>query len=308
MFDVMPHLFPRALTSPAIASALWRDARKYSPQAAMLRLTRKWAAREQAADIAALVDLVPYRAHVAAVDPHDPLFFLSHRHYLITDLSAQDRVRAALHHYRTEQTRLAPAYHAAMTDPAGLTVWAEVIGGVRYAIVVTPAQDVLYEGGTGLMLTVDGARIAVLSLSWLPAGVARHTADLPLITRKQLTQARDHQAAFNAAFDRATPGHLLLAAFGALALAMGYDAALGLAVGRHPAATPAVQGPMRAAYDDFWASLCGQPLPGQNPAAWAIPLPLELTPLTDLSSSHRRRAAAPIWSGSQTPCATRLAR
>jgi uncharacterized protein VirK/YbjX len=292
MFDIMPRPLPQPLTAPALAAALLRDARTYSPQAALLRLTRKWAARRMAADIAALTALGPYKTHVAAVAPVDPLFCLSHRHYLITNLSDADRLRAALHHYTTESLRFTQAYHAALASPQGLTLWSERVADVDYAIVMTPAQDVLYEGGSGLMLTVNGARIAVLSFSWLPAGLVGNDAAQPMITRKQLTQARDHQAAFNSAFDRATPGHLLLAAFAAFAHEIGHDAMLGLAVGRHPAATPAVMGPMQAAYDTFWADLGGTPLPGPDPAAWRMPLPLALTPLSDVSASHRRRAAA----------------
>lgn len=281
-------------------AGFWADLREaaradvglYSPAARLrraLRMSRMLAWRDAHAHLATSPAL---RAHVAAVAPGDALFWLSHRAYLAQGLTARERVDLALFHYDKEGRRFDQAYHDAVYAGAGLKLWRSEAKGSAFEVRLMPGNDVLYEGGLSLVLFVDGERVCVLSFSWAPERIVlgRGNGRLPFVTRKQLTGDRAYQAAFHAAFDRATPAHLCVGALCGLAQALGHARFAAITADRHPAATkPELRELLVAAYDDYWTSLGGE---RASPLCFVVGLPLRMSSVEDMDAKRRRRALA----------------
>lgn len=264
---------------------------------ALQRARRKLLVLGYQSDLALLAGSPAFRAHVARGTQRDPLFFVSHRHYLAKGLTAWQRLDAAVCHYRHEDTRFGPGYGVQVYQGGGLKLWEKTVAGVRYDIRLSQGNDVLYEGGLSIVLHVDDGRVCVLTFSVVPTTLvmpdlapeqdAAIGQKIIFVTRKQLTPVRDYQTAFNAAFDRCTPAHLCFAALSGLALAQGFHCAFGIAPDRHPSFAPELSGQFQTAYSDFWLSLSGRKL---SSLGYLIDLPMQLTPIDLLSGNRRKRA------------------
>jgi uncharacterized protein len=284
-----------------LATGFISDWNRISPQAAVLRVLRSLRVLRTREGARRLLDNVAYRRHVEAVEPGDPAFFLSHRHYLAKGLSPAQRARAAFHHYDHEVTAFDSAYIGAVYEGRGLVLWRREVDEGVFEIRLLPGNDVLFEGGVSVVAFFNDVRIAVLSYANVPTdillpGYVAAEGEPPLeastifATRKQLTW--DHalyQKAFNKAFDRSTVGHFCFAALTGLALAQGRHRLMAIAPEAHPAFTPELGGVFRLAYADFWASLGGRPV---SSVGWLIDLPMRLTPLDQLDAKARKRAMA----------------
>ncbi len=281
-----------------LMSALREDVRKYTPQVALLRLFRKSRIALFGRAWHELAVLAPFCRHVTAIDPADPLFFLSHRTYLARGLNPRKRLLAALAHYRHEATAFNHDYVAQVYEQDGLPLWCETRNSVAYAIRLTPGNDVAHEGGLSIVMTVDQVRVCVLSFSIVPAGLLIRRAALrgagltprsPLIfvTRKHLSRDRSYQGAFHRAFARTTPAHLCMGALAGLAQAEGIGHALGIHPGNHPAFAPKLAAPFSAAYADFWKSFGGRMV---SRFGYLIALPLQQPPLDNMDRQKRASA------------------
>jgi uncharacterized protein len=231
------------------------------------------------------------RQHLALVAPHDTVFYLSHRHYLVKGLTSAQRAAAALCHYEHEANGFDDAYIDAVYRQGGLVLWRGDFEGHAFDMRLMPGNDVLYEGGASIVLSQDGGRVAVLSYSTVPSAtflsepaVSPH---VPFITRKQLGSNHDYQKVFNKAFDRTTPGHLCFGALAGVALAQGLDRVVAIVTDSHPSITPELAPKLKVAYDEFWTSLEGR---AGSPFGQVIDLPMRLTPLDDLDAKARKRA------------------
>lgn len=255
---------------------------------AMRRLPALWAGD----DLHALLRLPIYQAHLAAVGQHDPLFFLTHRHYLMRNLSRHERLAAACSHYFADAKALLPHAQDQVYRLGGLSLWSQVVDGHLYEIRLTAGRDVLHEGGQSLTFFADGLQVCVISFSIVPQSLVAGPAALGraiLITRKQLTRDRDHQRAFFAAFDRSTAAHLALAALEGLAMARGATQLYGLRATDHPTFAPELAAHLTSAYCDFWRSMGGVSAAGRS---FALSIPMQLRPIEDLQAGRRDRAVA----------------
>jgi uncharacterized protein VirK/YbjX len=265
----------------------------YSPKAAAARL---WRVRRvlPMSEVRRRLDANPAcQRHMALVAPNDPVFFLSHRHYLVQGLSAEQRAAAALCHYEHEAGAFDADYLDAMYTKTGLVLWRHEFEGHAFDLRLMPGNDVLYEGGASLVLHQDGGRVAVLSYATVPSASFLHEPGAPdrvlFIARKQTGENHDYQKVFNKAFDRCTPWHLCVGALTGLALAQGLDRAVGIVAAVHPSRTPELEARLKVAYDDFWTSLGGRPA---SPFGLVFDLPMHLTPLDELDAKARKRAVA----------------
>jgi uncharacterized protein VirK/YbjX len=219
----------------------------------------------------------------------DPLFYLSHRHYLLRDLTVRDRVRAALTHYRHEVTAFDDVYFASVYEKGGLVLWSSHQNGVTYDITLTPGQDVLYEGGLTVAFRVDGQRVCVLSYAVLEAEliVPGHTSKSAiLVSRNHLSQSRDYQAAFNRHFHRCMPGHLCMGAISGIARALGHHSVFGLLPGQHPSWSPEREAQFKITYNDFWESLSGTKA---SEKCYEIQVPFPHKAVAEMDAAHRKR-------------------
>lgn len=275
----------------AWAQALAADRTLYRPLTVAFRSLRRLRLLGQGGQFSALSRLHSFTAHAAAEGEGDPLFFLSHRHYLLKGLGRAARLEAALCHYGHEEFAFSACYANQVYRKGGLVVWQAAVAGRRYDIVLQPGRDVAYEGGLSLALRIDGGCVSVLSFSLVPGWILG--PGLPetvyLITRKH--QARDHgyKADYNRAFQRVIPSHMVFAAFSGLALAQGRRLAVGIAPERHPSDTPDMAAHFRPSYQTFWDSLGASRTAGGHSL---IALPMVLSPVEGLEAARRKRALA----------------
>lgn len=234
-----------------------------------------------------------FALHVAGAGGRDPLFFLSHRHYLVQGLSAALRVQAAALHYRNEIETFTPDYVRRVYRGAGLRLWHRRAGGIDYDIRLMAGNDVAHEGGTSLVLHVDGARVGVMSYSLVPWAVLGADAEGPetlhLVTRQQSTADRAYRPAFARAFDETTPAHLCLAAMQGVVRALGGDTLAGVSGEAQPAFRRDIAAHFQRAYDAFWLSQGGLRV---SPRAYLLPVPPVAPVLDDKTAARRRRALA----------------
>lgn len=274
-----------------LGAAMLSDQSSYSVGASVIRAIRMARVVAVAGVQRRLSVNRAYRAHVAAVSPGDRLFWLSHRHYLARGLSVRDRSAFALAHYEEVASRGA-GYHAKVHGAGGLLLWQCEVKGIGYDIRLMPGNDVLYEGGLSLVLSVDGGRVCVVSFSWAPERLLlgnRESALLPFVTRRHLAADHGYQAAFHRAFERVTPAHLCLGALSGICSALGRPRMLGIAAERHPSMAPERREAFEAGYDGFWAGLGGERV---GSLGWLVPLPARGKPLDGLDGARRRRALA----------------
>lgn len=269
------------------------DCSTYSPAVALVRFGRALRAWLMGDVRRRIESNAACRQHQALVARDDPLFYLSHRHYLAKGLTADQRAAAALCHYQRETSAFDETYFDLVYRQGALVLWRHEYEGRVFDLRLMPGNDVLYEGGASIVLHMDGARLAVLSYSAVPSAVfvSENGAPEPVlfVTRKQLTQNHDYQKVFNKAFDRTTPGHLCFGALTGVALAQRMDRVVGIVAAAHPSCTPELEGRMKVAYDEFWASLEGR---AGSPFGQVIDLPMRLTPLEELDAKARKRAVA----------------
>ncbi len=281
-----------------LISGFFADCKGYSVPVATVRAIR-------ASRIYGMGDLrqqlsanAAFSSHVSTGAKHDPIFFLSHRHFLARGLTAQQRAEIAVVHYQHEVNALNDSYFEAVYRDDGLVLWKETIEGETYDIRLMPGNDVLYEGGLSLVFHFNGIRICVVSFSTVPTKMflpdfapgkdePQLQQTIFFVTRKQLTTDRSYQKAFNKAFDRSTPAHFCFGALTGLALAEGHRYFVGIEPEVHPSYTNDLREHFATAYTEFWESLSGRKV---SPFGYLIDLPMKMTPLDNLEASKRKRA------------------
>lgn len=232
-----------------------------------------------------------YRIYVATPPNDDPFHHLSHRDYLVRNLSARERIRCVLHHYRFEDETFNSAYKYAVYRTAGLTLWQRSAGGSSFAITLAMASRMNAEGDLTIAFAADGKCLHRLSFSWIEGSLAGTDGKVvPFIARNQgrWTDSDAAFAAFEQAFPHNSPSFFCFAAMQGVAQAVGMTRLAAIKGSAHPAFGPASAKHFANAYDGFWKVLGGVELPGPG---YLIALPFNLKPLSAMPSRHRRRAA-----------------
>lgn len=279
---------------PALAHGFLADLKTRSLPVAVLRALRASRLLACSSAARAVARNSACARHAAAVAPHDPAFFLAHRHFLAKGLGFRQRAASAACHYAYETERFDRRYFDAVYRGAGLVLWCREVDGQQYDIRLLPGNDVLYEGGASVVFHHNGRRAYVISYSWVPTsivlpGAGDRSGPTLFVTRKHAAADHDYQKAFNKAFDRTTPGHLCFAALAGLAQAAGHAQIVAIDAAHQPASKPEYAARFQTAYDEFWQSLHGQP---DSPFGYRIALPMHMTPLDELDAKARKRAIA----------------
>lgn len=239
-----------------------------------------------------LLALDIHRRYVALA--HDDVFHhLSHRHYLAKGLSLRQRVGCVLTHYQFEESSFDAAYKRAVYRDGGLLLWEHEDRGQgwRFAIRLEMAARLCAEGDLTIAMHANGACLHRLSFSWVDGAFAGVDAPIvPFIARNQghRLDAADALTAFGRAFPHNSPSYFCFAALQGIAQALGLTQVAAVKSGWQSAWTPADARHFANAYDGFWETLGGVPMAGR---CWRIALPLQLKPLMEIPSKHRKRAA-----------------
>ena len=243
-------------------------------------------------DHRSLCELGVYRKHLAAPANDDPFHHLSHRAYLMKGLSAGQRVRAVLSHYRYEEATFDEAYLQAVYGERCLPLWRHEAEGSSFMIRLEMASRSNAEGDLTVALVADGKCLHRLSFSWLEGAMLG--VDLPVVPFIARNQGRwvDSGAAFEAferAFPNNSPSFFCFAAMQGIAQALGIDRVVAIRSEAHIAYDPDPEKHFANAYDGFWKILGGVEMPGQD--GYLIALPFYVKPLSEMPSKHRKRAA-----------------
>jgi hypothetical protein len=233
-----------------------------------------------------------YRNHVAPASDDDLFHHLSHRDYLIKGLSPRQRVRAALSHYRFEDTTFNEAYLTAVYGQRSLPLWQHEADGSSFTIQLEMASRGNAEGDLTVALVADGTCLHRLSFSWLEGDMVG--VDMPVVPFIARNQGRwvDSGAAFEAferVFPNNSPSFFCFAAMQGIALAVGMDKVVAIRSESHVAYDPDPEKHFANAYDGFWKILGGAEMPGCD--GYLIALPFYVKPLSEMPSKHRKRAA-----------------
>ena len=239
----------------------------------------------------ALLDNAACRRHIETVASADHFFYLSHRHYLAQGFSRSQRTELACAHYEHEVSAYDDRYFDAVYRDGGLSLWHRNVDGTDFEVLMVPAIDTLCEGGLSVVFRVSGGRVGVVSFSFADRATVFdrdiESGTTIFMCRKQLAANHSWQAHFNAAFDRCSAAHFFTAAIAGIALAHGYDSVGGVRPEAQPSCTEDKQEQFRLSYGDFWESLGGRV---RGRFAYELPVPMQMTPLADLSAKRRHRA------------------
>lgn len=237
-----------------------------------------------------------YLKHLEYIDKEDKLFFLSYKYFLVKGLSARERIKTALFHYKYETNLFDEAYFNHVYHQSGLTLWASNVNDTTFDIRLQPGNDFLYEGSCSIVLHVNGERVCVISYSMVPSEIFLPNTNnkftgkskaLIFVTRKHLNRDHTYQNEFNKAFDRVMPAQMCMSALAAIGLSQGHNAFLGIGYEAHPSIKPERISAFDAAYDQFWISLNGQKA---LPYGYLTGLPLYMKPLEEMEPKARKRA------------------
>lgn len=242
-------------------------------------------------DHQSLCQLDVYRNYVAGPSNDDLFHHLSHRDYLVRGLSARQRVRCALAHYRFEETTFTNAYKQAVYVAGGLPLWQHNDGPNRFMIRLEMASRMNAEGDLMVAFVANGVYLHRLSFSWIEGSMAGVAVPMvPFVARNQgrWTDSGQAFAAFELAFPNNSPSFFCFAAMQGVAQAVDMAQVVAVKCEQHVAYDPAEVRHFANAYDGFWKILGGVEMPGPG---YLIPLPFYLKPLADMPSKHRKRAA-----------------
>jgi len=237
--------------------------------------------------LAELFAIPAYARLLAAQVDADPLFFISHRHFLSRDFCATERLACVLDHFLFEQARFAPALLTALHGE-GLRLWRHAAG---YEIRLRANADTRHEGPISLVLLGHGARLHELSFCWIDA--ARLGGDAgggPVLfaTRNQSVPSdAPGLARFREDFPQNSPAYFGVAALNGLVHAVGQQRIVGVRDAAQIAFEPRYAASFRRSYDDFWLRFGGRAL-GRH--GLVMPVPIGVTPLGELKCKHRARA------------------
>jgi uncharacterized protein VirK/YbjX len=292
------------------------NVRTHGVRTAALRLLRPVALVPDAGKVRELESLPAFRDHVLPRADGDPYFYATND-YLYVPTKPRQRLAMARHHHRFEHDAFVDQFVDTVYGP-GISLWTHETTGTttsetskvdRFEVRIGRARHHLGEGPLTVTLYVDEQDIRVMSLSFIDPFVADDSitstsaATTVLICRHQFWQTdRSHNDGDtmlrlqrqpdaklgSSLLTSNSPMHLCLAAVAGIALACGADSLFGL---DEAACLAAAKSDYRLGpnYSECWTKFNAT---RSSPHAWKIPLPLDSTPIEQVSSSKRRRARA----------------
>jgi len=234
---------------------------------------------------------LPVVAHyVARAARHDLFYHLTHRHYLATFLTLNERAELALFHMRVEDRCFDDSYKHAVYLNGGLQLWERVVDGMRFHIRLRMASRVAQEGDLEVVFSVDRQLLHSFRFTWLDgAAVDMPGTVIPWVTCCQgRTRSRtDATDKFNTAFPNNWPKLFCMAALRGLASANGSEVLIGISGHAHAHLVVERAEQFFRTYDQFWQSLHGEQT---SRFGYLMPSRLDVKDLSTVPAKHRKRA------------------
>ena len=234
------------------------------------------------------VQLFNLRQQELALKKADLFHHLRHQFYLSKRLSTRQRLEVALNHRDYEYGRYSDAYRAQVYRSNGLTLWQADVDGTHFCIRLIASRDLSWEGDLSVMLHANGARLCTMSFTYVDSSLfGAGETPMMFVTRNQSDPHKPEQQLFRQSFRHTMPPYFCLAALFGIAQANGMDS---IAAVRHQAqiaCTPDNQAVLKNSYDAFWRAFRATELDEQS---FVLPVPMTLTPLSEIKAKHRGRA------------------
>ena len=238
-----------------------------------------------------LFELPIFRQYIGRIGDRDPLFHLSHRHYLSKRFSYRERIECVLAHYRFENGNYDHAYREAVYGDGGLAVWSARIEDVDYAIRLRLTTQPPQEGGTGIVLYANDEALCEISYVWVDgAMLGLPGGPVPFATKNQSVRFDDERLRrFRRHFPQNSPAYFCFAALHGVAAAHGCMQIAGIRDDCQISYSETHASSFRNAYNEFWRAFEGVEVGGH---VYVMPVPMATRPLEDIKSKHRKRAMA----------------
>jgi uncharacterized protein VirK/YbjX len=228
------------------------------------------------------------RAGDLKLPPRDRFFFVEQEHYLSRRFSVKTRLDTARAHYVAEANLLTASQREAVYQQSGLQLWRTERAGHVFAIHLTPPNDNRYEGNLSVVLSLAGARIGVMSFSYVDSRIFGHVqGTLIFVTRSQAGRDPTELATFRGAFKQNSPHYFCLAALSGMAEAHGMRRLAAVKFDAQPAFQPQYASSFLNSYSKLWESFGAVEADAQ---ASFLAVPLEPTALSEIKGKHRARA------------------
>lgn len=233
----------------------------------------------------------------------DPFHHLSHRYYLRRGLDLRQRIDYVYAHYLFESQEWSHEYHRAVYGSEGLELWSHEDGNIEFSIRLYVAPKLyLAEGDLEIGLFVNSRPLHRMSFNWINGTTGM--AVLPFVGCSQGLPAPqegtghdgDTAFLFDKSFPHSAPSYFCFAALQGVAEAAGSQGLYAVrGVEQVCFNESLMDSHFRNSYDKLWQTLEGQDC---GEVGYYIPVPAHTKPLTQLSSSHRRRARKrrEVWS------------
>jgi uncharacterized protein VirK/YbjX len=264
------------------------DLRMLSPVAAtvrMARLLRRFPVLRQSSE---LLESASAKAHQQLLNKADPFFALAHKYYLSKNLTAQERLSAAESTYRFIDQRFCPEAKKLIAG-TGYKLWEVSQNEHTFDLRLMLGNDNIYEGGLSAVFHFDSKRVGVMSFAVVD-GTILGSAPGPAIwiCRNQTTSDRFYQKPLQDAFKQIALPYMMLACLAGIGRGLGLDAIHAITEEVHPHNLDPEAGKLMAgSYSQFWTKYFAIPT---KQGIVSMKIPLETTPLDQVSGNHRRRA------------------
>jgi uncharacterized protein VirK/YbjX len=260
------------------------------PDVATWRLARVLARFPLPTGMKDLLDSPSAIAHQKHVGKNDPFFTLSNRHYLCRGLTKSERVEIARYTYGLIDEVMVPATNGKVLS-TGIQLWQSQLTEHKFEIRLVLGSDNLYEGGLSAVFFVNDQRVGVMSFALADGRtLGAEPGPVVVIGRNQTTSDRWYQKPLQDAFKQIALPYMMLASVAGIARALGSQKLYAINEVAHPHALDAASTEvMKASYSGFWHKYKAEPV---RDGIVAMNIPLESTPLDQVSSNHRRRAKA----------------
>lgn len=283
-------LFETWRTSPTRAFCKWRTIRfQYGAGAWLLSILRPLRVLAYRETHRKLLALPVYKHCEARMLREDPFHHISHASYLRQGLTVRQRVQYVYQHYAFESRQWTDDYRQAVYGGPGLELWRSHGGRAVFTIRLEAGRRDIPEGDLSIVLSVADATLHRINFSWL-ADTQNGTVT-PFLACSQTCPFNSNTEAvfaFERDFPQNSPAFFCFAAVEGVARVVGCTAILGVRsheqIGARKDRDTAH---FESSYDNFWRALGGWDCGRQG---FLIPLPAHGKPLSELSSSHRRRA------------------
>ncbi len=222
-------------------------------------------------------------------DKKDRFFFLTHDYYLSRFFTLAQRIDCAIAHYSYEGQNCTPAYlRSVYHSQGGLTLWQQVVNGVRCAITVHATEDNRHEGDLSVCCYVNDARVSRVSFTYVDCSIFGLPPQRTIFVTRNQTYLIPELQLFRDIYKQNSPPYFCIASICGIAMAHGMHAILMVKSDAQIAFAEQYADSFSNSYSALWKRLGAEEIGGQH--AYSMPIPLPLAPLSAVR--HRNRAIA----------------